>query len=502
MRFKTIFAPGLIGDLLAIVAGALLTLSFAPFRIYPLAILSTALLLALWLPVSKARAFFRGWAFGLGLFGSGVYWVFISIHTYGHTSLFFAGGITAGFVAILALFPAFSGYFLNRFFPLRNTTKLLCAFPAIWVLIEWIRSWVFTGFPWLTIGYSQINSPLRGYASILSVYGVSLAVMLSAGLIINGILNAKKGHFKSFYLSVAGLILLWASGEYLSHVPWTNKKGSPVKVSLVQGSIPQEVKWSYDTIQPTLDSYAALSEPHWGSQMVIWPESAIPVAMHNALDFLNEMDEKAKKHHASFITGIPIKLSNDSYYNAVIALGEGQGSYLKQRLVPFGEYIPASKMLNRLLDILNVPMSNFVPGHRKHSQPLQASGLNISTFICYEIAFPEQVLSKDDTINLILTVSNDAWFGKSIAQAQHLEMAQMRALEMRRPVLFVSNDGITAVIKPNGVVQSIIPPHIPGVLTDTVQAMQGKTPWQRGGMDPLLILLFALILVAFKGRKK
>lgn len=502
MNFKKIFTRPRFRDAIALLAGALLTLSFAPFEIYPLAVLSPAVLLYLWLDISPKRAFFRGWLYGVGLFSTGVYWVFTSIHLYGNASGFLAAFITGGFVAILALFPAINGYLLNRYFPTTNRAKLILAFPASWVALEWIRTQIFTGFPWLLIGYSQTNSPLKGFAPVASVLGISLAVVISAGLLIDIVIRLKQKDFRTVYFNLTAFALIWATGGYLSFMSWTKPFGAPVKVSLVQGSIPEQMKWSSDMLKTTIDRYVDLSKNHWDSQIIIWPESALPIAMQSVEDLLNNIDATAKKHHTTFITGIPVKVPDeDTYYNAVVALGDGHGYYLKRRLVPFGEYVPFDKLLHHMLDILNIPMSNFVPG-KNTPEPLQVGKLKISAFICYEIAFPELVVSRDKNINMLLTVSNDAWFGDSIAQPQHLEMAQMRALEMQRPILFVSNDGITAVIDANGNIQSKAPQHVPYVLTDTVQGMKGKTPWQEGVMDPLLLTLIGLFVAAFFLRKE
>ena len=192
MNWNKFFKAGWFGDALSLIAGALLTLAFAPFNITPLAIISPALLLSTWLYVSKARAFFRGWLFGLGLFSTGVYWVFISIHTFGEASLFLSSFITVGFINILALFPAVNGWLLNKYFPTINDGKILCAFPVIWAFLEWVRSWLFTGFPWLSLGYSQVHTPLKGYAPIFSMYGISLALLLNASLIVNAFLYFHK----------------------------------------------------------------------------------------------------------------------------------------------------------------------------------------------------------------------------------------------------------------------------------------------------------------------
>jgi apolipoprotein N-acyltransferase len=502
MKFQTFFSKKIVGDSLALIAGILLTLAFAPYEIFPFAVIAPAILLGTWLYTTPQRAFWRGWLFGAGLFGSGVYWVFISIHTFGGTPVWLAAFITAGLVAILSLMPGLNGYLLNRYFPNINRAKILLAFPVIWVFLEWVRSWIFSGFPWLLIGTSQINSPLKGFAPIFSVYGVSLAVTLCSALLVYAVMTYRNKQYKALYFSIFVFALIWVAGSYLSFINWTKPVGKPIQVSLVQGNIAQDLKWSADQIQPTLDKYARLTQAHWDSKIVIWPESAIPVPLHIAQNYVEAMAEQALKNHSTWIFGIPVRSdTQDGYYNAVFALGEGKGFYTKHRLVPFGEYIPLHQFLGKLLQFMDIPMSDFVAGKEK-PQPLQVEGIHIDTFICYEIAYPEQVLSYNGDTNLLLTVSNDAWFGESIAQAQHFEIAQMRALEMGRPVLFVSNNGITGIITPQGKVQKTAPPYTETVLTDKVQPTQGKTPWQKFGMDPILLILLIMLFNAIRFRKK
>ncbi len=485
-----------IGDLLCLVAGALLTLSFSPFGIFPLAILSPAILFALWLNISYKKAFWRGFLFGVGFFGTGVHWIFYSIHVYSNAPLWVAILTTALFVVILALFPAFNGYFLNKIYPKNHPTKLLCALPASWVLFEWIRSWIFSGFPWLYLGYSQMDSPLKGYAPIFSVYGVSLAVALSSALLVFAILSFNKRQAKNIYFALFTLALIWVAGSLLSFVNWTKPLGEPIKTSLIQGDIPQELKWTRENLQLSLDTYKNLSEQNWSSSLIIWPEAAIPLVLQDAAQYLGTIGAEAIQHHSAIITGIPLKLPNYAYQNTVLGLGIASGLYIKERLVPFGEFIPLKHLLGNLLGFLGLPMSDMVPGARNLT-PIFYKNIQFATFICYEICFPEQVRNQDGKVGVILTVTDDAWFGRSVAQAQHIEMARMRAYETGRPVLFVSNNGITAFITPTGKIQSAAPPYQQAVLTDTVQPMQGHTPWLSFGMDPILMLLFVLLVIAY-----
>jgi apolipoprotein N-acyltransferase len=498
MKRNKLFSNKLLGDAFALFSGAALTLAFAPFSIFPLAIISPAVLLCLWLNVTPRRAMLRGFLYGLGLFGTGVSWVFISIHTYGDAPIWLATLITCGFVAMLALFPALNGYLFNALFPKNTTTKQLCAFPALWVLFEWIRSWIFTGFPWLFLGYSQINSPLKGYAPLFSVYGVSLAVLLTSALLVNIFYNDRKYLFRNLIL----IIGIWFISFGSSLIPWTKPTGQPLKISLIQGNIPQNLKWTWEELTPTLQSYQQMTEKNWASNIIIWPEAAVPIPLHDALDYLRTLHLEAKKHNTALITGIPIEnQQKNGYYNAVLTIGNGFGFYFKQHLVPFGEFTPLPKFIGRFLDQFHIPLPNTV-ANTTQPGPILAHGLKIATFICYEIAFPELVLNDDGKIDMLLTVSNDAWFGRSIALAQHLEMAQMRSLEMGRPAAFVSNTGITAFILPDGKIQSRAPIEQAYVLTDMVQKTTGKTPWQYIGIDPILIILASLLMTAAIAQKK
>ncbi len=495
MNCEFFFKNAYVKDSLAILAGCILTFAFAPFSFYLLAVISPACLLILLKNLTPKRAFFRAWAYGLGFFGGSVYWVYISIHFYGNTSPLLAGFITSVFIAFLAIFPGLTGYFFNRYFSKNDTYAYIFAFPAIWVIVEWIRSNIFTGFPWVLLGTSQVHSPIAGFAPIAGVYAVSLLVLVTAGLCVDLLYHRR-------LRNIFFIFLIWGLGFGLQFIAWTKPVGAPVQVSLIQGNIPQDIHWSYESLIPTLKRYQQLTDQHWDSKIIIWPENAIPIPLQNATNFIDFMTENAAKHQATIIAGIPVKHeTDDTYYNAIITFGNDSGFYLKHRLVPFGEYTPFVGLLKGVLDRFQIPMSNMVPGVGI-PKPLIAHGLKIAPFICYEIAFPEQVLQRDGDIDMLLTVSNDAWFGQSIALAQHLEMAQMRALEMGRPVLFVSNTGITAIIRPNGKIQSEAPPDQIYVLTDKVQTVNGKTPWQRYGMDPAWIMIILFLFYAITSQRK
>ena len=490
-------------DVSVLFSGILLTFAFAPFAFFPLAILTPALLLFFLHDVSAKRAFWLGYLFGLGLYGVGVYWVFISIHSFGDLPNWLAGIITAGMIAILACFPALTCYLTNRYFPRTNRAKILLAFPAIWVFSEWIRSWILTGFAWLFIGYSQTNSPLRGYAPLLSVYAVSLAALISSACLVSAIIKYKEKKIRSSVYYLLSLLIIWIIGGLLTLIPWTQPIGKPIAVSLIQGNVPQTIKWDPEHVNVSLQRYQQLTESTWGKdKLIIWPESAVPLPLIDARDFLNALDIQAEKNDSHLILGVPIETpTHEGYYNALITLGKEKQVYLKRRLVPFGEYTPLQKFLSSSFNFMNIPMSNLVAGNY-FQQPFFLNNTKIQASICYEITFPEMIKTSDKELGLLLTVTNDAWFGESSAQAQHLQMAAMRAIELGRPVLFASNDGITAIINPNGTIAKAAPQRTTYVLNGMVQPMYGLTPWMRNGLDPMLAILIVSIIAAVRLNKK
>lgn len=488
-------------DLAAIFFGALLTTAFAPYSIFPFAIIALSGLIGLLINASPKRSFWLGFLFGIGAFATGIYWIYISIHFMGEVPVLLAGAATAILVMVLAMFPAVTCYLTNKYFANNISTKIIFAFPALWVFSEWARSWLFDGFPWLFVGYSQINSPLREFAPYLSVYGVSLAAVLTSGLIVNSALYFKQKKYRQAYLSLFVISMIWIGGAMLNLVHWTKPNGKPIAVSLVQGNIPQEVKWVPEHIQLSFDRYADLTKSLWQeNHIIVWPESAIPMSLQDSARFIEDMNDKATTSKSHLILGIPIQ-TKGGYFNAVVTLGKDKHSYLKRRLVPFGEYVPLQNVLTRLFQLLNIPISNLIPG-QLDQKPIVINNVKILTSVCFEIAFPELTYTRDENVGLLLTVTNDAWFGHSSAQAQHLEMARMRALELMRPVLFASNDGITAIIDPTGDVQSALPTHETGVLNGTIQPMQGLTPWMQYGIDGVLIVLVTFLISAWRSNRR
>lgn len=488
-------------DLIALIAGCLLPFAFAPFGFYPLAIISPALLLLTWLYSTAKQTFWRGFLFGLGFFGIGASWVYISIHQFGNAPVPLAAFITILFVAILASFIAISGYIFTRFLPKNNWAKLYLAFPSIWVLCEWIRSWILTGFPWLLLATSQTNSPLRGFAPIFGTYGLAFVITLNSALLVKILLDIRQKQIKKPLITITAIIAIWLIGFGLSMISWTTPVSKPIKVSLIQGNIPQQLKWDQTYLESTLKRYYDLTQQHWDSHLIIWPEAAIPLLQQNAQAFLNNVDKQAKKNRATLITGIPIQ-EDDRYYNGMIALGMDHAKYFKRHLVIFGEYLPWwINWLRGVIGFLDIPMSDFSAGTNNQAK-FDVSGLTFAPFICYEIAYPDLVLKAAEKSQVLLTINNDAWFDNSIALAQHLQIGQFQALATGRYLLFLSNTGMTAIVTPQGHIQDEIPAFKTDVLTGYFKGMTGLTPWAKLGDKFIILLLIVFFIIARTTQKK
>lgn len=491
------------GDLLALGAGALLPLAFAPLDWYPLTFLALGTLFLLWRAVQPRRAFFRGWLFGVGLFGVGASWVFVSIHRYGNASAPLALLLTALFVVLLALFPALAGWLARRFGA--GTIGVALGFPAWWTLVEWMREWFLTGFPWLSVGYSQLDAPLGALAPVVGVYGVGAAAALTAGLGAAAFIGRGRGRL----LPLAGIAVLWAAAWGLGTITWTHPTGEPLTVSLVQGNVSQGVKWQPGELRAILERYADLTERHWDSRLIVWPETAVPAFYDQVSDgFLKPLAAVARRHGTALLIGVPVLgADGERYYNAVVRLGAGGAPtfYYKHHLVPFGEYVPLHQYLDNLLRFLDIPWSNFSAG-AAYQKPLKVAGRPIQTSICYEDAFPTEIIRYLPQTQLLVNVSDDAWFGDSLAPHQQLQIARMRARETGRYLLSDTNDGITAIVGPHGTVHARVPQFRRTVLTGTVRFMEGATPYVRWGNLPAVILgalgALAAALVRVRARRE
>ncbi|WP_120994163.1 apolipoprotein N-acyltransferase [Stutzerimonas urumqiensis] len=500
MRWIT--RPGWPGHLLALFVGALTTLSLAPFDLWPLAPLSIALLYLGLGELSPRQAALRGWWYGFGLFASGASWVYVSIHDFGAAPPWLAGLLTLGFVAGLGLFFALPGGLWARWLrradaPLGNAF----AFAALWVAQEMFRGWFLTGFPWLYAGYSQLDGPLDGYAPVGGVWLLSFALALTATLLTT--LPHLRHRPRAWAPAGALLLAIWLAGGALHGRQWTSPSGEPLTVAAMQGNVAQNLKWDPAQLEAQLALYRDLTLASAPADLIVWPETAVPVLKEFAEGYLSVMDRIASERNAALITGIPVRQPNAAgerrYYNGITVVGEGSGTYLKQKLVPFGEYVPLQDMLRGLIAFFDLPMSDFAAGEPNQSL-LQAHGLQIAPYICYEVVYPEFAAALAARSDLLLTISNDAWFGRSIGPLQHLQMAQMRALEAGRWMIRATNNGITVLIDPQGAITERIPAFERAVLRGTVVPMEGLTPYLRWGSWPLGLLCAGLLGWALVGR--
>ncbi|HYW04012.1 MAG TPA: apolipoprotein N-acyltransferase [Gammaproteobacteria bacterium] len=477
-----------------VVAGALLVPAFAPFGWWPLALVSLAALLGLWSGVRPRTAAVRGFLFGLGCFGAGLYWLYISVHVFGGAPAWLAVALTVGLVVFMSLYPAATGWLLCRLFPRAGAVRTLLAFPALWALSEWVRSWLFTGFPWLSIGYSQIDTPLAGYAPVLGVFGVGMALALTAGCL----WLLLKGPRRHRVLAVAAAAAVWAGGALLGGVPWTHPDGRALTVALVQGNEPQNRKWLPDNLMPTLQRYLRLTDGHWNDDLIIWPEAAIPALYHDVSGFIDALGRKVAIHHTNLMLGVlRHERRGNRYFNAVLDIGpqDGRHFYYKRHLVPFGEYFPVPDFVRQWMRVLHLPYTDLTPGP-PDQPPLQVHGVPAGVSICYEDVFGPLIVRDVPPARILVNVSNDAWFGHSIALPQHLQMARMRALEAGRPLLRTTNTGITALIGYRGRIRARLPGFHAAVLTGRVQPRRGATPYAVGANKWIVTLAGAVLFLA------
>ena len=473
------------GHWLAAPAGAALALAFAPAALVPLAFLCPAVLFLLWQGAAPRAAAWRGFLFTGGTFLAGTYWLYHSIHLVGGAPVWIAAVLMLGLVAIMGSYTAALGWAVARWGAPSGARRWLLLLPAGWVLIEWFRGWFLSGFPWLALGYTQLDTPLAGFAPLVGVYGTSLAVALVAGGLVALLLGDRSARIAAAVVIVA----IGLAGAALGRVEWTEARGTRVSVALVQGAVPQSMKWEPGQRERTLDLYADLTIPHLGAGIIVWPEAALPALESDLRDYLESLHAMARAQGSDVVMGLLRRdPSTGSYHNAMVALGATEQWYDKRRLVPFGEFFPVPAAVREWLRLMNLPYSDFEPGARDQV-PLAAGGETLAPTICYEDAYAAEQLALARRATLLVNVTNDAWFGDSTAPHQHLDISRMRSLETGRPMLRATNDGVTALIAHDGALQGTLPQFQPGVLTGAVEPRVGVTPYVRVGNAPVLALV-------------
>jgi len=480
----------------ALAAGALTVAGFAPPALFPLPFLTLAGLLLLWRRAATPQAAFRtGFAFGAGLFGVGASWVYVSLHDFGMMPAPLAAIGTLAYCAILALYPAAAGWCLARL-RLDRAVSALLAFPALWTIFEWLRGWIFTGVSWLSLGYSQVDSPLAGLAPVAGTYGVSFVTALCAGLLVIVISGSRKARL------AGGLALVFAFGlgQLLKQIAWTSPQGTPLKVALLQGNIPQDLKFQPDQYATTLATYKRLIEASQG-QLIVLPETAIPRFL-DAVDpgYLKDIARIAVERRADVLFGVPIRDREGRYFNSVVSVGASPSQrYDKAHLVPFGEFVPPG--FGWVVKTFAIPLSDFSLGP-KNPKPLALAGQLVAPNICWEDAFGEEIIRQLPEATLLVNVSNVAWFGDSLAPAQHLQISRMRAIETGRTMLRATNTGVTAIIDPRGRVVAKLPQFAEGILAGEVRGYVGASPYVRFGNVPIVLICLAVIAaLALRARR-
>jgi len=478
---------GALGSWAALVAGAILPLSLAPFHFYPLAVLSLLMMFLSWQHVSPRQAFWRGSLFGIGLFGVGISWVFVAIHVFGQASVLLAGLLTGLFVIALSLMTGVLGWLVKRLTgPVFSTKDWLILLPLGWLLFEWFKAWFLTGFPWLEIGTGQIEGPLAGFIPLIGVHGASWLVALTAGCLAV-VISQRKWSFLLLPL------VIWGGAYTLQSVEWTQPASEPVKAALIQGNVPQEIKWDPQQLRETLRLYADLSRENWDADVIVWPENAATAFYHQLEEgYLASLGREARSHNTDIVLGLPVLDENgEDYYNSMVSLTQPPVFYHKRHLVPFGDYVPF-ETLRGLIKFFDLPMSGFVKGKTEQPQMMLA-GQPVGVSICYEDAFSSEVRETVPAATMLINATNNAWYGDSFAPHQHLQISRSRALETGRPILRATTNGISAFIDHKGLIQQQSAQFELAVLKGDIQPREGATPYIRFGQWPLLIATLLLL---------
>jgi apolipoprotein N-acyltransferase len=477
--------------LIAVLAGAGTSFAFAPYDLHFLAWIGPAVLFLLWEYEQPREAAGTAFWFGAALFGAGTWWIFTAVHEFGQAPAWLAALLVAALLAIKGGYYALLAYVVTRIAPDPSPSRSLLLIPAGWTLMEWLRGWLFTGFPWLQLGYSQSDTPLAALATVGGIHLVTFAVAVFAGTVVILV----QGGSRIAAIAVAGS--LWLGGWLLDGREWTRPAGEPIDVALLQGAIPQDEKWLAENRSATLEKYRALNREALGAKIIVWPESAIPVLAHDAVVYLEAIRRESAARGSDVMLGLlDFDLETGEIRNGLYAMGAGGGGwYYKRRLVPFGEYFPVPEVVRNWMRLRSLPYYDMTPGGEQQP-PLEAGGERLAATICYEDAYGADQLAGLAGTTLLVNVTNNAWFGDSSAPHQQLQMARFRALEAGRYLMRATSNGVTAVIGPQGDVLETIPQFKAGILKATVQPRTGLTPYARTGNWPILTVAFSF-LIAF-----
>jgi apolipoprotein N-acyltransferase len=491
--------PAVVSNVIALAAGALLACAFAPLELWPLAVACPALLMWLWEGAQPRRAAWDGFSFGVGTFGLGTWWLYVSIHGMGEAPIWLAVAILVALVLIMAVFYGLLGYLSAQLLPARGAARYLLGLPGLWLLIEWWRGWFLSGFPWLSLGYSQSDTWLRAFAPLVGVYGISAVLLLSSG----ALLALLRGSNRVRVCAAVLLIAPWPIAARLDRVEWTRPAGPPLTVAVVQGAVPQDLKWQASNLAPTRELYARLMNDALGANLIVWPEAAVPELANEMPQYLGEIYSRARARDSDVIMGILRVDESEHYFNSIMTLSDRVSFYDKHHLVPFAEYFPVPPFIRSWLRLMNLPYSDFTPGPLVQS-PITAAGTQLAPSICYEDAYGSSDLpALKAGATLLVNVTNDAWFGHTWARYQHLQISRLRALEAARPLIRAASDGVSALVGAKGEVLTEAPEFKASVLRGSVQPRVGLTPYVRTGNTATVVLglLASALAVSARLRK-
>ncbi len=465
-------------------------LAFAPFGFWWLAPLIVAATTLLWQRLAPRTAFRAGFAFGFSAFLAGTYWIYISVAIFGQAPLWLALLLMLGLVLIMAVYYGAIGWTLARLLPALPPLMALAVVPACWALAEWARGWILSGFPWLSLGYSQLDAPYTGLAPLFGVYGVSVAVAI-VGVALTQLLSRRA------LPTIAAIVAIGAvtvAGGWLRTLAFSEPTGETVRVALVQGAVTQDQKWLPEQFQPTLDLYRRMTLASTAADVVIWPEVAMPARRGQLDAYFAELDVTLQRTDTALAFGIIDYDANaQRYYNAMLTEGNAAGRYRKHHLVPFGEYFPVPSFIREWMKMMSLPYADMASGAARQP-PMTLAGRPVAGSICYEDAFATEQHYMFPAAEYIVNITNDAWFGESIAPYHHLDIARFRSLETGRAQLRVANTGISAIIGPDGSLQATLGLFEENVLRGSIEPRRGLTPYIRWGNIPV-VTFAALILM-------
>ena len=475
----------------SLVAGLIFTLALAPFDLKIASLFSLALFYSVLEGQTEKRGAALGWLFGAGLFGAGVSWVYVSINVYGNAPTPLALLLTFIFCGGLALLPATQAALFCRFQPSTSLARIL-TFSGLWVVFEWVRTWLLTGFPWLFVGYASIDTPIAGWAPIIGVFGVSLIIALTAAGLAETLKRRTPSALAAWGIWSAAILI---GGGFFQQLQWTQSTGETVKAVIYQPNTSLRDKWDPRKRQTFLADYLTHADTYsLDADLIVWPEGALPFYLDQAPNYIARLSSIGEKNDASIVLGIGTR-DRSQRFNSIVTVGNARDEYHKQKLVPFGEFVPLESQLRGLIAFFDLPMSNFSPGSSKQDGLTTGAG-ELAPFICYEIVYPDFVAEGSRTSPMLVTISNDAWFGTSHGPHQHFQMVRFRSLELQKPTLRGANNGITAVILPSGQVENALPQFTKDNLVASVQPYKGLTPFARWGSLPIILISLLLSIPA------